>query len=52
MTEHLISIEPTVKSPMLKHRFTIEEMWVLARELPSGALAVRSISFSPQMRRR
>ncbi|MOA59436.1 hypothetical protein D3C78_1840460 [compost metagenome] len=25
-------------------------MWVSARELPSGSLAVRSISFSPQMR--
>ena len=25
-------------------------MWVSAKELPSGSLAVRSISYSPQMR--
>ena len=42
--------EPVFKLPMQEHRFTIDGMWVSARELPSGSLAVRSISFSPQMR--
>lgn len=43
-------VEPIIKTSTPEHRFTINEMWVSARELPSGALAVRSISFSPQVR--
>jgi len=42
--------EPAFRPPMSEHRFTIDGMWVSARELPSGSLAVRSISYSPQMR--
>lgn len=42
--------EPAFRLPMAEHRFTIDGMWVSARELPSGSLAVRSISYSPQMR--
>lgn len=30
-------------------RFTVFQMWVSARTLPSGAIAVRSWSYSPQI---
>lgn len=32
-----------------EHRFTIMQMWVSARALPSGAIAVRSWSYNPQI---
>lgn len=50
LEQQVVPVEPAFKIPMPEHRFTIKGMWVSARELPSGALAVRSISFSPQMR--
>lgn len=44
--------KPLVEQPKVKcieHRYTIMGMWVSARILPSGAIAVRSWSFNPQI---
>lgn len=47
---------PPIEQPLLhpaptlpEHRFIIMEMWVSARTLPSGCIAVRSWSFNPQI---
>lgn len=40
-------LEPTPK--LSEHRFVIMGMWVSARTLPSGSIAVRSWSFNPQV---
>lgn len=48
-----IPSEPPVMEPKAKcieHRFTIMGMWVSARVLPTGSVAVRSWSFNPQIR--
>jgi competence protein CoiA len=39
--------EPTSKCP--EHRFTIMGMWVSARILPTGSIAVRSWTYNPQI---
>lgn len=39
--------EPAAKC--IEHRFTVMGMWVSARILPTGSLAVRSWSFNPQI---
>ncbi|SDO35767.1 competence protein CoiA family protein [Pseudomonas jinjuensis] len=47
-----ILAKPLVAKPQakcLEHRFTIMGMWVSARELPTGSIAVRSWSFNPQI---
>lgn len=41
---------PFAKSQMSEYRYTIHGMWVTARVLPSGSLAIRSLAYSPQMR--
>jgi competence protein CoiA len=40
-------IEPTNKCP--EHKFTIMGMWVSARILPTGSIAVRSWTYNPQI---
>lgn len=37
-------------APRTVQRFTINSLWVDARTLPSGSLAVRSRAFNPQLR--
>lgn len=44
------STASTLKQLLTEHRFTIEGLWVTAKELPSGSLAVKSLVYSPQMR--
>jgi competence protein CoiA len=39
-----------VKSQLTEYRYTIQGLWVTARLLPSGSLAVRSLAYSPQIR--
>lgn len=41
---------PLAKPQMAEYRYTIQGMWVTARLLPSGSLAVRSLAYSPQIR--
>ena len=41
---------PLAKPQMEEYRYTIQGMWVTARLLPSGSLAVRSLAYSPQIR--
>lgn len=44
-------IGPVLAKPQLtEYRYTIQGMWVTARLLPSGSLAVRSLAYSPQIR--
>ena len=43
----IITPEPSRKCP--EHRFTIMGMWISARVLPTGSVAVRSWSFNPQI---
>jgi competence protein CoiA len=38
------------KNQLTEYRYTIRGMWVTARMLPSGSLAVRSLAYSPQIR--
>ncbi|MDE3736406.1 competence protein CoiA family protein [Pseudomonas resinovorans] len=40
---------PSPASELIEHRFTIMGMWVSARTLQSGSIAVRSWSFNPQI---
>ena len=40
-------LEPSAKC--IEHRFTVMGMWVTARTLPTGSVAVRSWSFNPQI---
>ncbi len=42
-----LAAEPLVKC--IEHRYTIMGMWVSARILPTGSVAVRSWSFNPQI---
>lgn len=44
------SIPAVARCRLVEHRYTINGMWVTARVLPSGSLAVRSLAFSPQIR--
>lgn len=41
---------PLIKPQLTEYRYTIQGMWVTARLLPSGSLAVRSLAYSPQIR--
>lgn len=41
------AVEPETKC--IEHRFTVMGMWVSARILPTGSVAVRSWSFNPQI---
>lgn len=41
---------PLAKPQLTEYRYTIQGMWVTARLLPSGSLAVRSLAYSPQIR--
>ena len=44
------SVPAVARCRLVEYRYTINGMWVTARELPSGSLAVRSLAFSPQIR--
>jgi hypothetical protein len=47
-----IAAKPLAAEPLVKcieHRYTIMGMWVSARILPTGSVAVRSWSFNPQI---
>lgn len=46
---HLDSHAPQQEWSSEEQRFTIMRMWVSARTLPSGSIAVRSWSFNPQV---
>lgn len=46
----LADLPPSRPTPVLQEqRFVIMQMWVSARTLPSGSIAVRSWSFNPQI---
>ena len=45
-----VSPLPLAKPQQTEYRYTIQGMWVTARVLPSGSLAVRSLVYSPQVR--
>jgi len=45
-------LKPPVTEPAAKcieHRFTVMDMWLSARILPTGSVAVRSLAYNPQI---
>lgn len=45
-------LKPPVTGPAAKcieHRFTVMDMWLSARILPTGSVAVRSLAYNPQI---
>lgn len=47
-----IPLKPPVAEPAAKcieHRFTVMDMWLSARILPTGSVAVRSLAYNPQI---